>query len=292
MYRMNDNQASQGQSAVDSSVQGGIDFCSAGKAIRSVFRARWAEVLMVVVLNAAMRVWIQYFSWEILLGEKSALNRLSETTGFFLGMGTMAYVIVTQMLLLGFLASVVHERTRRQEPTMLLLAGRYFFWRWIRFVILSEAILIAGMVICLTWLNAAILHVESFQDGPWWSKFLAYFIPAVILTKLMVMIPAEMIVRNRMVMNALRSIRDYSLWRIKPLVLFYVAWQGVIAWMGGWMPTTGDRNQWSYGIWLGQGVWISIGQFLILLWAVLEVRAFQRPLSATRSIEATKEKAE
>lgn len=247
---------------------------------------------MVVVLNAAMRVWVQYFSWEILLGEKSALNRLSDTGGFFLGMGTMTYVIVTQMLLLGFLASVVHEPTRRQEPTTLLLAGRYFFWRWIRFLILSEAILVAGMVICFTWLNAALLHAKSFQEGPLWAKFLAYFLPALILTKLILMIPAEMIVRNRMVVDSLRSIRNYSLWQIRTLVLFYLAWQGVVALMGGWMPTTGDGDEWSYGIWLGQGVWIAIGQFFILLWAVLEVRVNQRPQPATISMETTEGRGE
>jgi hypothetical protein len=247
------------------------------RTMHQILLNRWAEVTMIVVLYAGMMAWGQYLIWEIYRGEQSALKRLSDAAGFFLGMGTMAYGIVTQMLMLGFLASVVHEGTRRQEPTTLLLAGRYFFWRWIRFLFVSESLLFAGMVISFQLINSTILHMRSYQDIALWVKFIIYIVPAVILSKLILVVPAEMIVRNRMVFESIRSIREYSLWWIKALIFVYILWQGGAAWIRWWMPKAGLPDWWSFGIWLGQGLWMAVGQFAVLLWAVLEVKEIRRP---------------
>jgi hypothetical protein len=249
---------------------------------------RWAEVTMVVVLNAGMMVWLQYLAWEMGRQERSTLEKLSNAAGFFLGMGTMALGIVTQMLMLGFLASVVHEGPRRQEPTTLLLAGRYFFWRWIRFLILNQAILFGGMVICYEVLNTAVLHVKLLTDMPYWAHVVSWMVPVVLLTKLALVVPAEMIVRNRMVFASIQSMREISLFWMKALVGVYLLLQGGIIWMGGWMPQEVQADWKSIATWSGRAAWMAVGQFTVLLWAVLEVKEIRRPQAAVIPSDAAK----
>lgn len=254
---------------------------------------RWAEVTMIVVLNAGMMVWLQYLAWEMSRQERSTLEKLSDLSGFFLGMGTMALGIVTQMLMLGFLASVVHEGTRRQEPMTLLLAGRYFFWRWIRFLILEAALLIGGAEICFQILNATVLHAQSLQNVPQWANLVIGAVPVVLVTKLALVVPGEMIVRNRMVFASIQSMREISLFWMKALVAVYLLLQGVMIWMGGWMPQEGQVADWkSITIWSGRAAWMAVGQFTVLLWAVLEVKEIRRLQGAAFVPDVTKEQDE
>jgi hypothetical protein len=256
--------------------------------MQRILVGRWAEVTMIVVLNAGMMVWLQYLAWEMGRQERSTLEKLSSATGFFLGMGTMALGIVTQMLLLGFLASVVHEGTRRQEPTTLLLAGRYFFWRWIRFLILSQAILFGGMIVCYEVLNATVLHVKLLKDMPYWAHVVSWMVPAVLLTKLSLVVPAEMIVRNRMVFASIQSMREISLFWMKALAGVYLLLQAGMIWMGEWMPEGGQTDWKSFAVWSGRAAWMAVGQFTVLLWAVLEVKEIRRPQAAVLPSDAAK----
>jgi hypothetical protein len=277
---MDDSQSPQGQDAT-AITDVTIVPASGKKALWPIVRDRWAEVTMIVVLNAGMMVWLQYLAWEMGRQERSALEKLSNASGFFLGMGTMALGIVTQMLMLGFLASVVHEGMRRQEPTTLLLAGRYFFWRWIRFLFLEAALLVGGVEICFQILNATVLHVQSLKDVPEWANIVIGVVPVVLVTKLALVVPAEMIVRNRMVFASVQSMREISLFWMKALVAVYLLLQGAMVWMGGWMPQEGQDDWKSFAVWSGRAAWMAVGQFGVLLWAVLEVKEIRRPQKET-----------
>jgi hypothetical protein len=256
--------------------------------MQRILVGRWAEVMMIVVLNAGMMVWLQYLAWEMSRQERSTLEKLSNAAGFFLGMGTMALGIVTQMLMLGFLASVVHEETRRQEPTTLLLAGRYFFWRWIRFLILEAALLVGGVEICFQILNATVLHVQSLKDVPEWANIVIGAVPVILVTKLALVVPAEMIVRNRMVFASVQSMREISLFWMKALVAAYLLLQGAMVWMGGWTPQEDQADWKSFAVWSGRAAWMAVGQFAVLLWAVLEVKEIRRPQAAAMPTDVAK----
>lgn len=249
--------------------------------MQGILVGRWAEVTMIVVLNAGMMVWLQYLAWEMGRQERSTLEKLSNAAGFFLVMGTMALGIVTQMLLLGFLASVVHEGMRRQEPTTLLLAGRYFFWRWIRSQILLGLLLIAGIVLCYEILNTIVFHVSSLQDIPTWAHLVSWTAPAVVMAKLVLILPAEMIVRNQMVLMSIQSIREYSLLQMKALTLTFIMGLGCGMWFSGLMPETGLAEIRGILVLFCLAIWASLGQFVTLLWAVLEVKDIRRPQKET-----------
>jgi hypothetical protein len=285
---MDESESSKAEEAIEIDEGDRVVPRSGKGAIWPIVRGRWAEVMMIVVLNAGMMVWLQYLAWEMGRQERSTLEKLSNAAGFFLGMGTMALGIVTQMLLLGFLASVVHEGTRRQEPTTLLLAGRYFFWRWIRFLILEAALLIGGVEICFQILNATVLHVQSLKDVPEWANIVIGAVPVILVAKLALVVPAEMIVRNRMVFASIQSMREISLFWMKALVAVYLLLQGAMVWMGGWMPQEGQADWKSYAVWSGRAAWMAVGQFTVLLWAVLEVKEIRRPQAAAMPTDAAK----
>ncbi len=289
---MNESGSSKADEAIEINEGDRVVPRSGKGAIWPIVCGRWAEVTMIVVLNAGMMVWLQYLAWEMSRQERSTLEKLSNAAGFFLGMGTMALGIVTQMLLLGFLASVVHEGMRRQEPTTLLLAGRYFFWRWIRFLFLEAALLIGGAEICFQILNATVLHVQALKDVPEWANLVIGAVPVVLVTKLALVVPAEMIVRNRMVFASLRSMGEISLLWMKALVAVYLVLQGAMIWMGGWMSEGGQADWTSIATWSGRAAWMSIGQFIVLLWAVLEVKEIRRPQVAAIPTDAAKGGAE
>jgi hypothetical protein len=49
--------------------------------MQGILVGRWAEVTMIVVLNAGMMVWLQYLAWEMGRQERSTLEKLSNAAG-------------------------------------------------------------------------------------------------------------------------------------------------------------------------------------------------------------------
>ena len=176
--------------------------------IFSIIKNRWSEVVLVVVLQAGIMVlWHQIFGAEPgSVASAERLNGMSSGKLFGLTFGITAVIVIWQMLYFGFLASSYADKDAPQQPRRLLIIGRYFFWRIVRFqiLLLTAQFLIAQVL----WGIGNSFFKDVLGDNVTTVASMAAFL---ILIKPLVLCPAIMIVKNCMVLDSLRWLKSYCL---------------------------------------------------------------------------------
>ena len=175
-----------------------------------ILKARWPEVVMVVVLQAAM---VQLLEGMVSDSEKMNTNAVLMPfwASFLLGMGAILFAILWQMLYLGFLKTAAESETRPQQPMELLRSGRPYFWRIVFFqMMLGFALMFLNIVIAssLRWL---LWPDSGFDQLPPWFPQLCALLGILVVLKPMLLVPARMIVYDDPVFQAVSQVRYYRL---------------------------------------------------------------------------------
>jgi hypothetical protein len=191
--------------------------------VLEIIKRRWPEVVLVVGFQIGV-FFLKTMLMEIV--EEASQTTESENivyspfwASFLLGMGTMAFAIIAYMFLFGFLATACHEGLDKKEPIDLLRAGRYFFWRMVRFEILFSIFWFAIVIVCAAIVGTIVLQAKARQGIPNWMLNIFMFTSLVILIKPMLLAPAIMIAKDKMVLDAIKLLKQYSLKDAKNLLL-------------------------------------------------------------------------
>lgn len=183
--------------------------------IIEIIKRRWPEVTLVILFHTGL---IAIFDRVMTIAapvENSAgvpdPGHLPVGLDFILIAGTMALAIVWQLLYLGFLATSFIDPTEPREPMELLKTGKRFFWRMLRFqMVFGSACMIIAFFITGFLFKAA--HVDgTTTDIPLWIPSLSSFAAFVAMIKPLVLIPAIMIVRDKMVSETFMSLGQFRL---------------------------------------------------------------------------------
>jgi hypothetical protein len=197
-------------------------------AVFGILKARWSEAALVILLQAGLMILL-----EEIAGQAAVAQQVSSTTppphmGFIWGMGTALFAIIWQMLYLGFLATACTEGTAPKQPGELVGAGRMFFWRMLRFQIALGIAYIGISLMVLAIVQSVSLGQKEASSIPAWIAHLCSFAALVVLVKPMLLTPAVMIVRDRMVLEAFILLKEYRLAEAKPVVwAFFVCFATV-----------------------------------------------------------------
>ncbi len=233
---------------------------------------------MLVVLYAGLMIWFLWLYNEMNQGDNSLMRYLSQGRAFVIGLVSSAYFLVVESLLLGFMISAVVEGDRRQDPLVLLRAGRYYLWRWLRFQIGLGVVLLLIAEVCYAVIHATFpgTNVEKTDTIPGWVEATCLTVSLLVLMKVSILMPADMIVRNRMVIASAKAMREYSLERFKGLIGLYLIWQAgmILLSVLGHEPLHGGMR---YAVWTGLAIWVSTWRFAAFLKGVLDVRDRIRP---------------
>jgi len=192
--------------------------------VAEIIKQRWQEVVLVVGLHAGLIVFADQLLRELVVAdsELSAASRMPGGVAFLMGLGLMAFIIFRQLLYLGFLRTACNEGDKPQEPGELLKVGRYYFWRIVRFELVFR--LACGMILLasIEIFSLVVLGVKDLAAMPNWVVPLCMFAISVALIRPMLLIPAVMIVHDRMVIEAFGSLKEYKLLAEQGLVKFFV----------------------------------------------------------------------
>lgn len=225
---------------------------------------------MIVVLQAGLHVVLP-----------DIMNRLEATSApsreILLLAAAVAMFVVLEMVALGFFATAAREGIQPSDPIQLLSIGRYFFWRLIRFELLMA--IVSFPVVILFFSSMSVLSgISDPEKMPLWVPGLTTTVVMVILAKPLLLIPAVMVVCDRMVIESLLYLRKYrvlDMWKIllvflillgalfmaDSLLAVYVK-KGIVHWIGT----------------IGLALLATMGTFMIWLWMVLFVAARERPV--------------
>lgn len=195
--------------------------------IIEIIKRRWPEATLVIIFYAGLiAIFDRILTFTMPVENSTGVPEPGHLPGgldFVLGMGTMAFWMVWQLLYIGFLATSFIDPTEPREPMELLRIGKHFFWRMLRFqLVFGCAYMI--IVLFISGFLMKIAQVEGTMDDiPLWIPPVSSFAAFVAMIKPLVFIPAVMIVRDRMVTETFLSLGQFRLAEaIGLLKLFFV----------------------------------------------------------------------
>jgi hypothetical protein len=193
-----------------------------------ILRKRWPEAALVILLQAGLMVLLEEIAGRTSVAQQAPSAALPVHMGFIGGMGTALFAIIWQMLYLGFLATAYSEGAAPKQPGELVSVGRLFFWRMLRFQVILGVIYIGISFVILVIVQSVVLGTEDVSNIPDWVAHLCSFAALAVLAKPMLFIPAVMIVRDRMVLEAVGLLKEYRFLEAKDLVrAFFVCFATV-----------------------------------------------------------------
>ena len=241
--------------------------------IIEIIKRRWPEVTLVIVFHAGLiaiadRILTFTASVENSAGAADP-GYLPGGLDFVLGMGTMAFWMVWQLLYIGFLGTSFIKPVEPREPMELLKIGKRFFWRMLRFQLVFGC---AYMVIVL-FISGFLMKIApadgTIDDIPLWIPPVSSFAALAVMVKPLVFIPAVMIVRDRMVTETFMSLGQFPLARATELMKLFFSCFAVIFLLSFVHSLTAPKTLIHYAVTCVYGLSAS---FLLLLTAMAAVR--------------------
>ncbi|MCE5187255.1 MAG: hypothetical protein LLF76_14130 [Planctomycetaceae bacterium] len=180
-----------------------------------ILKARWQEAVLVVGLQTAMMLLYQEMvrQWGLDIGGTIDTPGWAQ---FLLGLGVIGLIIGWQMLFLGFLKTAATQGAARQDPGVLLKAGRPYLWQGLIARLLLEM---------AVWLVSSVMVYAYFVGTgkndtaqlPGWFVETAVSLGTVILLKPFFLIPAFIVVLDLKFWESMMHARQVTLRDIKPL---------------------------------------------------------------------------
>ena len=168
-----------------------------------IFKARWPEVVLIISLTLL----------KPLTGKMTNCSAVKQTQlypqivhWFFLTVGLLTAIVLT-FLYFGFLRTVYTEGCNRQSLSSLLRTGSHFFWRMLGF----------GLICVIPFLILLFITRHFYpQTLPWINTLCT-----IILIKILLLIPALIIVLDCGVFESFRMLRQCKLSDAKTLVVLF-----------------------------------------------------------------------
>ncbi len=197
-----------------------------------ILRHRWPEVMLIVVLHAALMVFAEELASmsERMASDKAA--QIPAWAGFLMGFGAILYAVIWMMLYLGFFKTAALEGANPQQPMHLLQSGRIYFWKILGFQILYGVILwILGSAL-FALLGALLWRANDLNQIPDWFAQLCVLAGLLFLLKPLLLIPARIIAADEPLGRAALSMRYDRLRDIDGLYkLFAASLAGIMLFM-------------------------------------------------------------
>lgn len=193
-----------------------------------ILKQRWPEVMLVVVLQAALMI----FSDELMRMSETMTPSQSEQfpfwAGFLMGAGSILFVTVWMMLYLGFLKTSAVAGTEAQQPIDLVRRGRPYFWKIFFFQILIGFVMMFFSGVVMSLLGWFIWRTEDLTKIPEWFSNACVMVAIMIMMKPILFIPARIIVYDNTVLQSILAVRQYRLNDIDHLFRLMIGGVGVI----------------------------------------------------------------
>lgn len=170
----------------------------------AILKARWPEVVFIVGIYL-LAILSRKFILKV--EAKSALT-LYYTIIFV----PLLFSLTSILLRFGFLRTVCSEEQKRQTLVVLLRTGIHFFWR----------MFVLGLIYALPFILSIIIFSKlmSLRVIPWFRTLYSILVN-LILIKLVVLIPALIIVLDCRVFDSFKFLKLYKLSNIKELIFLY-----------------------------------------------------------------------
>jgi len=185
----------------------------------AILKARWPELTLIVGLYA-----LGVLSNNLFRAARPDLTKALILLRIPFSLFSLTLMVLSMILNYGFLRTVHLEGQKRQTPMALLKKGKYFFWRMVGFgLIYIVPYFILAWFIFLIIRNLTSIETGFFETAkvnPWLYQ-LCFIAPMLILIKLVLFIPALIIVLDCGVFESLAFLRKCKLLDARELVALF-----------------------------------------------------------------------
>ncbi len=190
--------------------------------IIDILKKRWPEALLIIVVQAGVlflgeqvRGWIDE-SWKL----DTSVN---ENVVFATTAGLMFLIVMRLMLELGFMATAYREGSAEQQPTKLIIEGRYYFWRIFHCMILQDVAKFLTLQILIA-IGANMFYGDITLDKlPDYYFIICAIVMSLIMAKFILLPQAIIVVDNCNAIDAFKQALQYRLADFKKLLMSFVA---------------------------------------------------------------------
>ena len=149
---------------------------------------------------------------------------LPEGWAFLIGFGVIVFLIVYEMLRLGFLRTVLTGGCKQREPMELLKTGRYFFWRIVRFQIIFMFAFIAVWFVLIAVFGNLWAANNDPKSLPTWMDQGGQLLALVILMRPWLLMPAIIVTCDCKVRESFQSLKQFRLMGNNPVIALFMVW--------------------------------------------------------------------
>jgi len=230
----------------------------------AILKARWPEVILLIGLNALV---LPYNKLLIQVQPKLASVKPLVDIIYFL-----AFIAFIVMLKTAFLRTVYLDGNKRQSPLVLLLIGKYFLGRLIKFGLLYIPVywILAWLIFLLIrWFTSIDTGFsEAVKVAPLVYQ-LCFVLAALILIKPLLLIFPLIVVLDCRISKSFKLLKQCKLLHARELIiLFLISMAGTFLWV--FLPSIKSATTISQYILIV--AWSAIQHFISLMVAVMAVR--------------------
>ncbi len=192
-----------------------------------ILKTRWPEVMLVVVLHAALML----FSDEFLLMAEAAESRhveFSAGPSFLLGFGIAITGVILQMLYLGFMKTSAVAGTQPWQPLDLIRYGRRYFWKILFFQIMFGFVLLLFSMAIATTLGRYLWKTEDMTMIPEWFFQFCTMAAILFMIKPFLLVPARMIVYDNSLAQSVLAVPRYRFGEIESIFKVLAGGFGIV----------------------------------------------------------------
>lgn len=237
-----------------------------------ILRSRWPEVVMIVVLQGGLLVLLGQFSAMVEPTEVGKpWGQISESPGkdMLLGFMTIIFLIVWQMLCLGFLRTACTEGCKSQEPKTLVRIGSHFFWRVFIFEMIFSVVYLTAAFLIFSLFGSYVLGTKSVEDIPVWVEPMSLYVAVIILIKPRILIPALIVAGDWRLGQAFRLQGEYRIRNAGGLIKLFLGCFAAIFSLAYIMKLTIGKGIFHY---LAAGVYGIVASGLTLLISLVAIK--------------------
>jgi hypothetical protein len=180
----------------------------------AILKSRWPEVVLIIVIY-----FLSMLSSPLITELRP---KLIKTLSLVISFLSLLFLLIQTLLRCGFLRTIYLEGPKRQSPFTLLRIGMHFLWRMFVLYLIYILPFFLSLLIFSKSVGKYISSdkVSSSHTIYWFSTLYPVFVNSVLI-KLILLIPALIIVLDCAIFDSFGFIRQYKLLNAKELVLLY-----------------------------------------------------------------------
>lgn len=183
-----------------------------------ILKKRFPEALLIVVLQASM-IFLGGQMRAMINEKLEVVTSVSNLAVFSMTLCMGFLMVIWIMMELGFLSTMYKEGATQQPPARLIIEGKYFFWRNLRFqLIVSIAVIMVAQLVLVIG-NVFYFRSEDAANIPELFEHFCMMAANFILVRQLLLTQAIMVIEDCNVIPAVMISLRFRLSRIKVLAI-------------------------------------------------------------------------